>query len=109
MYKPSFRHGMEPRASPEMYLSLLEPRGGAVAFYTGMPQMRGHGFFSNIATSFWPIIKKIGAAFLPHGLQMGADVLSDMQKGNELGSTLKTRGKTALKSTAKSLIGVSLY
>ena len=107
MYKPSFKHGMEPRASPEMYLSLLEPRGGAIAFFTGVPQMRGHGFFSNIAASFWPLIKQLGSAFLPHGLQMGADVLSDLHQGAQLGSTLSNRGKAALKRTAKSLIDAS--
>ena len=109
MYKPSFRHGLEPRASPEMYLSLLDPRGGggAMAFYKGVPQMRGHGFFSNIAASFWPIIKQIGSAFLPHGLQMGADVVSDLHQGANLGSALSSRGKTALKKTAKSLLDAS--
>jgi len=49
----------------------------------------------------FPVLKSIGRAFLPHALSSGSEVLSDLSKGENLGTSVKRRGMSLAKKAAE--------
>ena len=77
-------------------------RGGSIGdisvFKASSPYIKGSGWFGRIAL---PLFKRVIA---PNLLELGANVLSDVNSGSKLKSSLKRRGVDSLKKTAKQIL-----
>ena len=72
--------------------------GTGIGGFEGARFQKGHGFFGNVFKSaILPLLKYLG----PKALSLGADVATDAITGENILSSLKTRGK----STAQNIAG----
>ena len=76
--------------------------------YSGIPYQRGHGlgsFFGRLFRSILPVAKRIGKSALKtvgkEALNMGANVLHDIGKGQNPKRSLKKHGKRVVKKVVK--------
>ena len=65
--------------------------------FRGYPYQRGYGIGSTILKFGLPVLKYLGKQFLKTGVSVGSDYLS----GNNLKSSIRSRGKEGIRTAAK--------
>lgn len=104
---------IDPR--PDSFVKALQPNkvssqtGAGSLYYQGLPRQRGFGFlpFLRAAGNFLlPIARSaIVPAVKPALKNLAAGLVDDISRGENLGRSLRSRGKAALSESAKTLLG----
>jgi len=88
--------------SPQYYMDMFDQKGGhSLPFFEGVYTQRGRGFLADFMSGYVvPALKRAA----PHLLQGVSKVISDVRKGQDLGSSVRKRGATTLKKAAASAL-----
>lgn len=85
-------------SKPEHYVKLLDPEGGYLPHFRGIPVQKGTGLIGDFFTHY--AIPAIARA-APHVLEGVAGVIKDITKGKDVRQSVRKRGLKALTKTVR--------
>lgn len=88
--------------NPAFYVGVFGQTGGrTLPFFQGAHIQRGHGIIADIFKDYaLPVLHRIA----PHVLQGVSRIIGDVRKGRSLRQSVKKRGVSALKKSAKAVL-----
>lgn len=89
---------------PETVQTWQNALQSGAGIFAGVPYQRGSGLgsiFRGLFRFLWPAVKNIGKSAGREALQAGAEIASDVLKGENIKRSAKRRGKQALGRTIR--------
>ncbi len=80
----------------QFYITQAKQTGHGIPGFEGLPYQRGNGlgsFFRGLFRMILPVAKKVGKAVGREALATGANIASDLLKGQKFEESVKSRGK----------------
>ena len=78
--------------------------GSAFPVFSGSRRQRGGSLFGSLKSLVLPVVRDLGRTALRHAIGFADDVVSDMNQGRDLQSSLRSHGLQRLKSVGSEVL-----